>query len=109
MVRLTIVAFVVIVTLFVALQNRHVYVTLYLLFGESVALPLYQPLLVALAIGGLAAALLLAPPMIKCRLELRRQSRALRNVQADLERQRRIMERQRPIQPICDTESTHDQ
>lgn len=109
MIRLAVVFLTVIVTLFIAVQNRHAYVTVSLFFGEPVAMPLYQPLLAALGLGVLAAALVLAPPMIRCRLELRRQTRILRSAQADLERQRRMMERQHPVRRSCDTENLYDE
>lgn len=108
MIRLAVVFLAVIVTLFIAFQNRDVYVTVSLLFGDAIAMPLYQPLLAALGLGALAAALLLAPPMIKYRLELRRQNRVLRSAQADLERQRRIMERQHPDRQSYEAEHLYD-
>lgn len=92
MIRLILVGILLLLSLTFFLQNQEQEVTLRYFFGLSSATTfIYKPILSAFAIGLLVASILLFPPWIRGRIELRRKTRALQEVEADLERLRQSM------------------
>jgi uncharacterized integral membrane protein len=78
-------------------QNRDQEVTVRYLFGvQETSTVLFVPILSAFVIGLLVASAFLLPPWLRGRMELRRKSKALQEVEADVERLRRSMEQTFP-------------
>ena len=79
------------------LQNQEQHVTVRYLFGMGEAsTPLNVPILSAFAVGLALGTAMLLPAWIRGRLELRRMSRTLTELQADLEQFRRTIEKAMP-------------
>ncbi|NTW37825.1 MAG: aldehyde dehydrogenase family protein [Syntrophobacteraceae bacterium] len=76
------------------LQNQEQEVTLRYFFGllES-STPIYKPILTAFAVGLLVSGILLFPPWVRGRIELRRKTKALQDAEVDLERARQSLEK----------------
>jgi uncharacterized integral membrane protein len=75
------------------LQNQEQEVTLRYFFGLfEASTPIYKPVLAGFAIGLLVSVILLFPPWIKGRIELRRKTKALQEAEVDLERLRHSLE-----------------
>ena len=92
MIRLILVGILLLLSLTFFLQNQEQEVTLRYFFGlASAQTYIYKPILSAFAIGLLVASILLFPPWIRGRIELRRKTRALQEAEADLERLRQSM------------------
>jgi putative membrane protein len=90
MIRLILVCILLLLSLSFFLQNQEEEVTLSYFFGlQSASTPIYKPILSAFALGILVAGILLFPGWIRGRIELRRKTKALQEVEADLERLRR--------------------
>jgi uncharacterized integral membrane protein len=98
MIRLTLVFILLLLSLSFFLQNQEEEVTLRYFFGlQSASTPIYKPILSAFGIGLLVASILLFPSWIRGRIELRRKTKALQEVEADLERLR--LEMRKPSSP----------
>src|SRR5919106_1889416 len=94
MIRLILVCILLLLSLSFFLQNQEEEVTLRYFFGlQSASTPIYKPILSAFATGLLVASVLLFPSWLRGRIELRRKTKALQEVEADLERLRREMGR----------------
>ncbi|MER3422706.1 MAG: hypothetical protein C4293_05240 [Nitrospiraceae bacterium] len=94
MIRLILVAILLLLSLSFFLQNQEQEVTLRYFFGlQSASTPIYKPILSAFAIGLLVAAILLLPAWVRLRIDLRRKTKALQEMEADLERVRKLAER----------------
>ncbi|MCP9451883.1 MAG: LapA family protein [Nitrospira sp.] len=94
MIRLIIVGILLLLSLAFVLQNQEQEVTLRYFFGlleEST--PVYKPILAGFVVGLLVAGILLFPPWIRGRIELRRKTRALQEAEVDLERLRQSLEK----------------
>ncbi|MCS6897733.1 MAG: LapA family protein [Nitrospira sp.] len=94
MIRLILVGLLLLLSLAFVLQNQEQEVTLRYFFGlleEST--PVYKPILAGFVVGLLVAGILLFPPWVKGRIELRRKTRALQEAEVDLERLRQSFER----------------
>lgn len=93
MIRLIILGLLVVLCLAFFFKNRDQVVTLWYFFGiEKISSSISIPMLGAFATGLFAVSLLLVPPWIRNRLELRRKINALKEAEADLERLRRSLE-----------------
>ena len=94
MIRLILVGILLLLSLAFFLQNQEQEVTLRYFFGllES-STPIYKPILTAFVIGLLVAGILLFPPWVRSRIELRRKTKALQEVEVDLERLRQSFEK----------------
>jgi uncharacterized integral membrane protein len=76
------------------LQNQEQEVTLRYFFGLFEApTPIYKPILAGFGIGLLVSLILLFPPWVKGRIELRRKTKALQEAEVDLERLRHSVEK----------------
>jgi uncharacterized integral membrane protein len=76
------------------LQNQEQEVTLRYFFGLfEASTPIYKPILAGFAIGLLVSGILLFPPWVRSRVELRRKTRALQEAEIDLERLRHSLEK----------------
>ncbi|WP_062483328.1 LapA family protein [Candidatus Nitrospira inopinata] len=102
MIRVILVGILLLLSLAFFLQNQEQEVTLRYFFGlleEST--PVYKPILAGFVVGLLVAGILLFPPWIRGRIELRRKMRALQEAEVDLERLRQSFEKLsvRPASP----------
>jgi lipopolysaccharide assembly protein A len=89
MIRLILVGVLLLLSLAFFLQNQEQEVTLRYFFGLfEASTPIYKPILAGFAVGLLVAGILLFPPWVKNRLELRRKTKALQETEGDLERLR---------------------
>lgn len=89
MIRVILVGTLLLLCLAFFLQNQEQEVTLRYFFGLFEATtPIYKPILAGFAIGLLVSGILLFPPWIKCRIELRRKTKSLQEAEVDLERLR---------------------
>jgi len=94
MIRLILVGILLLLSLAFFLQNQEQEVTLRYLFGLlEASTPIYKPILTAFAMGLLVSGILLFPPWIRSRLELRRKIKALQEAEVDLERLRQSLEK----------------
>ncbi|MCP9469682.1 MAG: LapA family protein [Nitrospira sp.] len=94
MIRVILVGILLLLSLAFFLQNQEQEVTLRYFFGlleEST--PVYKPILAGFVVGLLVAGILLFPPWIRGRIELRRKTRALQEAEVDLERLRQSFEK----------------
>jgi lipopolysaccharide assembly protein A len=93
MIRLILVGLLLLLSLAFFLQNQEQEVTLRYLFGllES-STPIYKPILTAFAMGLLVSGILLFPPWVRSRIELRRKTKSLQEAEVDLERLRQSLE-----------------
>ncbi|MDZ4855986.1 MAG: LapA family protein [Nitrospirota bacterium] len=89
MIRLILVGLLLLLSLAFFLQNQEQHVTLRYFFGLfEASMPIYKPILAGVAVGLLVAGILLFPPWVKTRIELRRKTKALQEAEVDLERLR---------------------
>lgn len=94
MIRLILVGILLLLSLAFFLQNQEQEVTLRYFFGLlQASTPIYKPILTAFAIGVLVAGILLFPPWVRSRIELRRKTKALQEAEVDLERLRQSLEK----------------
>jgi len=94
MIRLILVGILLLLSLAFFLQNQDQEVTLRYFFGllES-STPIYKPILIAFAVGLLVSGILLFPPWVRSRIDLRRKTKALQEAEVDLERLRHSVEK----------------
>ena len=89
MIRLIFVGVLLLLSLAFFLQNQEQEITLRYFFGLfEASTPIYKPILAGFAMGLLVSGILLFPPWVKNRLELRRKTKALQEAEGDLERLR---------------------
>ncbi len=94
MTRLILVGTLLLLTLAFVLQNQEQEVTLRYFFGLlETSTPIYKPILAGFVVGLLVAAILLFPPWVRGRLELRRKTKALQEAEVDRERLRASLEK----------------
>jgi lipopolysaccharide assembly protein A len=94
MIRLILVGTLLLLSLAFFLQNQEQEVTLRYFFGLfEASTPIYKPILAGFAIGLLVSGILLFPPWVKGRIELRRKTKALQEAEVDLERLRHSLEK----------------
>jgi uncharacterized integral membrane protein len=94
MIRLILVGTLLLLSLAFFLQNQEQEVTLRYFFGLfEASTPIYKPVLAGFAIGLLVSVILLFPPWVKGRIELRRKTKALQEAEVDLERLRHSLEK----------------
>ena len=88
MIRLTLVGVLLLLSLAFFLQKEQ-QVTLRYFFGLlEASTPIYKPILAGFAVGLLVSGILLFPPWVRSRIELRRKTKALQEAEGDLERLR---------------------
>ena len=93
MIRLILVGLLLLLSLAFFLQNQEQEVTLRYFFGLlEASTPIYKPILTAFAVGLLVSGILLFPPWVRSRIELRRKTKALQDAEVDLERARQSLE-----------------
>ncbi len=94
MIRLILVGILLLLSLAFFLQNQEQEVTLRYFFGlMEASTPIYKPILTAFAMGLLVSGILLFPPWVRGRIELRRKTKALQELEVDLERARQSLEK----------------
>ena len=94
MIRLILVGTLLLLSLAFFLQNQEQEVTLRYFFGLfEASTPIYKPILAGFAIGLLVSGILLFPPWVKGRIELRRKTKSLQEAEVDLERLRHSLEK----------------
>jgi len=94
MIRLILVGTLLLLSLAFFLQNQEQEVTLRYFFGLlEASTPIYKPILTAFAVGLLVSGILLFPPWVRGRIELRRKTKALQELEVDLERARQSLEK----------------
>ena len=87
MIRLILVGVMLLLALSFFLQNQEQEVTLRYFFGLfEASTPIYKPILAGFGVGLLVSVILLFPPWVKGRIELRRKTKALQEAEVDLER-----------------------
>lgn len=104
MIRLILVGLLLLLSLAFFLQNQEQQVTLRYFFGlMEASTPIYKPILTAFAMGLLVCGILLFPPWVRSRIELRRKTKALQEAEVDLERLRQSLEKMsgRPVPPTA--------
>jgi putative membrane protein len=93
MIRLIIVGILLLLSLAFFLQNQEQEVTLRYFFGlMEASTPVYKPIMAGFVVGLLVAIILLFPPWVRGRIELRRKTKALQEAEVDLERLRQSLE-----------------
>ena len=101
MIRLILVFILLALSLSFFLQNQEQEVTLRYFFGFKTAdTKVYVPILSGLVIGLLVASILLFPPWVRGRIELRRKTKQLQEAEAELE-QLREAQRGKVTEPIA--------
>ena len=94
MTRLILIGILVLLSLAFFLQNQEQEVTLRYFFGLlEASTPIYKPIMAGFLIGLLVAAILLFPPWIRGRIDLRLKTKALQEAEANLERLRQSLEK----------------
>lgn len=94
MIRLILVGTLLLLCLAFFLQNQEQEVTLRYFFGLfEASTPIYKPILAGFAVGLLVSGILLFPPWVRGRIELRRKTKALQEADVDLERLRQSLEK----------------
>jgi len=94
MIRLILVGILLLLSLAFFLQNQEQEVTLRYFFGLlEASTPIYKPILMAFAVGLLVSGILLFPPWVRGRIELRRKTKALQEAEVDLERVRQTLQK----------------
>jgi lipopolysaccharide assembly protein A len=94
MIRLILVGTLLLLCLAFFLQNQGQEVTLRYFFGLfEASTPIYKPILTGFGVGLLVSGILLFPPWVKSRIELRRKTKALQEAEVDLERLRHALEK----------------
>lgn len=109
MIRLILVGVLLLLSLAFFLQNQEQQVSLRYFFGLlEASTPIYKPILAGFAIGLLVSGILLFPPWVRGRIELRRKTKALQEAEVDLERLRHSLEKvaRQASSPL--PESPHD-
>ena len=97
MIRLVLVFILLALSLSFFLQNQEQEVTLRYLFGlKSAETRVYVPILSGFVIGLLVASILLFPPWVRGRIELRRKTKQLQEAEAELEQ---LREAERGMEP----------
>ncbi len=93
MIRLSIVGILLLLSLAFFLQNQEQEVTLRYFFGLlEASTPVYKPIMAGFVVGLLVAVILLFPPWVQSRIDLRRKTKALQEAEVDLERLRQSVE-----------------
>jgi uncharacterized integral membrane protein len=104
MIRLILVGLLLLLSLAFFLQNQEQEVTLRYFFGLLVAsTPIYKPILTAFVVGLFVAGILLFPPWVRGRIELRRKTKTLQEAEVDLERLREALDKLSGRQPAQST------
>jgi len=94
MIRLILVGILLLLSLAFFLQNQEQEVTLWYFFGLfEASTPIYKPILAGVGMGLLVSGILLFPPWVRGRIELRRKTKALQEAEVDLERLRHSLEK----------------
>ncbi len=94
MTRLILVGILLLLSLAFVLQNQEQEVTLRYFFGLfEASTPIYQPIMTGFIMGLLVSAILLCPPWVRSRIQLRRKTKALQQAEVDLERLRQSLEK----------------
>ena len=94
MTRLILVGILLLLSLAFILQNQEQEVTLRYFFGLlEASTPIYKPVMAGFAVGLLVSAILLFPPWVRGRINLRRKTKALQEAEANLERLRQSLEK----------------
>lgn len=94
MIRVILVGILLLLSLAFFLQNQEQEVTLRYFFGLlEASTPVYKPIMAGFVVGLLVAGILLFPPWIQARIELRRKTKALQDAEVDLERLRQSFEK----------------
>jgi uncharacterized integral membrane protein len=94
MIRLILVGILLLLSLAFFLQNQEQEVTLRYFFGLlDASMPVYKPIMAGFVVGLLVAGILLFPPWVQGRIELRRKTKALQEAEVDLERLRQSFEK----------------
>ena len=94
MIRLILVGILLLLSLAFFLQNQDQEVTLRYFFGLlEASTPIYKPILMAFVVGLLVSGILLFPPWVRSRIELRRKTKALQEAEVDLERVRQSLQK----------------
>ena len=94
MIRLILVGILLLLSLAFFLQNQEQEVTLWYFFGlVEASTPIYKPILAGFGMGLLVSCILLFPPWVRGRIELRRKTKALQEAEVDLERLRHSLEK----------------
>ena len=106
MIRLILVGILLLLSLAFFLQNQDQHVTLRYFFGLlETSTPIYKPILMAFVVGLLVSGILLFPPWVRGRIELRRKTKALQEAEVDLERLRQSIEKisgRSPAPPVVE-------
>lgn len=94
MTRLMLVGLLLLLSLAFVLQNQEQEVTLRYFFGLlEASTPIYKPIMAGFAVGLLVAVILLFPPWVRARIDLRRKTKALQEAEVNLERLRQSLEK----------------
>ncbi|MDF0650868.1 MAG: hypothetical protein CV081_02455 [Nitrospira sp. LK265] len=94
MTRLVLVGILLLLSLAFFLQNQEQEVTLRYFFGLlEASTPIYKPIMAGFVIGLFVAVILLFPPWVRARIDLRRKTKALQEAEANLERLRQSLEK----------------
>ncbi len=94
MTRLMLVGILLLLSLAFFLQNQEQEVTLRYFFGLlEASTPIYKPIMAGFGVGLLVAAILLFPPWVRGRIDLRRKTKALQEAEVNLERLRQSLEK----------------
>ncbi|MBH0202004.1 MAG: LapA family protein [Nitrospira sp.] len=94
MTRLILIGILLLLSLAFILQNQEQEVTLRYFFGLlEASTPIYKPIMAGFLVGLLVAAILLFPPWVRARIDLRRKTKALQDAEANLEQLRQSLEK----------------
>ena len=94
MTRLILIGILSLLSLAFFLQNQEQEVTLRYFFGLlEASTPIYKPIMAGFVVGLLVAAILLFPPWVRGRIDLRRKTKALQEAEVNLERLRQSLEK----------------
>ncbi|MGC4097573.1 MAG: tRNA (adenosine(37)-N6)-threonylcarbamoyltransferase complex ATPase subunit type 1 TsaE [Nitrospira sp.] len=110
MTRLILVGILTLLSLAFFLQNQEQEVTLRYFFGLlEASTPIYKPIMAGFVVGLLVAAILLFPPWVRGRIDLRRKTKALQEAEVNLERLRQSLEKMSGrTQPSTQMDSSRD-
>jgi uncharacterized integral membrane protein len=109
MIRLILVGTLLLLCLAFFLQNQEQEVTLRYFFGLfEASTPIYKPILAGFAVGLLVSGILLFPPWVRGRIELRRKTKALQEADVDLERLRQSLEKVTGRSTVSVTRESHE-
>lgn len=94
MIRVLLIGILSLLSLAFFLQNQEQEVTLRYFFGLlEASTPIYQPIMAGFLVGLLVAAILLFPPWVRARIDLKRKTKSLQQAEVDLERLRQSLEK----------------